>query len=392
MCFFQQSKRRYDLKMNKFNSAAIEKQKVEYYSVIGRLEITKGVTISDTELKVFEAELQKCETEIDAASFIVGATRRYKLMLDINNEPASSHQTETVMFPFVETVIEEPVSPNKNDNSSIEPQTVRDTEEFPLRRDEGNAACATNVEETGTENVSSNNSSSVQNENVENMPLTNTLVMVKVDDLQLTTTKEKSSIFIIYAVREGRDLGCEFTLKKRCKEFDRFECKSCRKIVDKARKTCPVSAEQNPAAIKVVNGTFAGFLKEKHNDSCCVESSATAFARSEKNVCVQFKGKYGGTAKQCYESHSRRLMQSSVQFNITAEDVAEGFKTFDVAKGALNKSSKRKGALVVPKLMNPDETIDKVATLLSKTTPNEETSYFLIGENQVSGTIVLGKL
>lgn len=366
--------------MNKFKSGNIEKLKVDYYAVVGKLEITKNVIISDDELQVFESQLENCECEIDAASLILGATRRYKLLL--KHEPESSQQ-QTVIFDFVETEMCEPST--SEEVTQYDPMSVN--EEINN---------STNTDETVTETASHDNLNAEtdleteQTTDVDSLPLSNSVTMVTIDELQLTTTRERSSMFIVYAVQDGRNLGCEFTTKKKYKEYDRFECKSCRRIVDKTKKTAPVPSDQNPAALKVVGGTFVGFIKDKHNDLCRIEPFATAYARSEKNACVQFKGKYGGTAKQCYEIHSRKLLQSSAQLNVTAMDVADGFKTFDVAKGALNKSNKRKSAMNVPKLMNPDGSINKIATMLSKTMPNEKPDYFLIAECQDSGTVVLG--
>lgn len=176
---------------------------------------------------------------------------------------------------------------------------------------------------------------------------TNSLTMQKVCDLQLTTTRENNSIFIQYDSHMEKSLGCEFTFKRKCKEYDRYECKFCRKLVDKAKKTSKVPEDQEPALLRVVNRKVVDFIKEKHKNLCCIEPLATAYARSENNVCVQHKGKYGGTAKQAYDAHSKKLLKTSPDLNVTVCDIVAGFKTFDAAKGALNKSSNRKSAVAV---------------------------------------------
>ena len=73
--------------------------KADYYLVIGKLEITKGIVINDTE--AFENHLKKCVNDVDAASFILGVTRKYKLLLNSNNEKPLCNQEETTTLPFV---------------------------------------------------------------------------------------------------------------------------------------------------------------------------------------------------------------------------------------------------------------------------------------------------
>lgn len=67
--------------MDKFNSKRLELLKVKFYQTIGALEIEKNIKISDIELKVFETSLRHCQNEMDSASCILGAIRRYSLFL-----------------------------------------------------------------------------------------------------------------------------------------------------------------------------------------------------------------------------------------------------------------------------------------------------------------------
>lgn len=67
--------------MEKFTSQRIEILKVEFYNVIGQLEIAENIVITDNELEIFENKLLECKSESEAAGSILGAIRRYKLML-----------------------------------------------------------------------------------------------------------------------------------------------------------------------------------------------------------------------------------------------------------------------------------------------------------------------
>lgn len=396
--------------MNKFNSESIEKLKVEFYSVIGKLHLLKKIMISDAELEIFEKSIENFSLEIDAASFVLGAIRRYRMMLltsdassaeksaITNNTPAEEavfNRELTSDAEYTDTVAAVVVPESSADNTdtveaTVIPQLFSDANiataeavAFPE-----NASDAENIavgEAAGNDGM---NASTIQDV----MPSTNTLTMIRADNVLLKTTREEQSVFIVYESRNGCELGCEFTLRKRGKQYNRFECKACRRIVDKSKKTAAIGIEQNPAAIKVVDGKFVDFIKSTHNDHCRVESLATAYARSQKNICVQFKGMYGGTAKQCYDTHSRKLQQNSAKFNITTEDVVDGFKTFDFAKGALTKAHKRKSATNMPHCINPDESINKESTLLTKTLRGDDPDFFLIAHCPESGTIILGKI
>ena len=77
--------------MEKFTLETIEKLKIEFYGLVGLLEI-KNIPISDHDLEIFENKLSDCQSESETAGFIVGATRRYKLKTNIGermNFPAT---------------------------------------------------------------------------------------------------------------------------------------------------------------------------------------------------------------------------------------------------------------------------------------------------------------
>lgn len=91
-----------------------------------------------------------------------------------------------------------------------------------------------------------------------------------------------------------------------------------------------------------------------------------------------------------YDGHIKILASTdNNKINITAEDIAEGFKTFDKAKSALKKSGQRKSAARMA-ITQADGLIDKSSTCIVKTSPNEAADFFLISQNLESGTTVLG--
>lgn len=68
--------------MDKFATERIENLKCEYYKFIALLEVRKHIVISDVQLRCFEKKMWECETEDDAAAFLYGGIRRYKLLLE----------------------------------------------------------------------------------------------------------------------------------------------------------------------------------------------------------------------------------------------------------------------------------------------------------------------
>lgn len=68
--------------MEKFKSELIEKLKLQFYKILGRLEIERNIVIPDSHLKIFEKELTECENEVEASGFILGSIRRYKIQLE----------------------------------------------------------------------------------------------------------------------------------------------------------------------------------------------------------------------------------------------------------------------------------------------------------------------
>lgn len=72
----------FTIKMEKFATERIEDLKCEYYKLIALLEVQKHIVISDIQLRCFEKKLSECETEDDAAAFLFGSIRRYKILLE----------------------------------------------------------------------------------------------------------------------------------------------------------------------------------------------------------------------------------------------------------------------------------------------------------------------
>lgn len=62
-------------------AAQIESLKVRFYSIIGRLELEKNIIISQQNLTIFERNVELCETEVEVAGTILGAIRRYEVLL-----------------------------------------------------------------------------------------------------------------------------------------------------------------------------------------------------------------------------------------------------------------------------------------------------------------------
>lgn len=73
--------------MEKFKPERIEILKIQFYTVVGRLELEKEIKICSQNLQTFENCLLKCISESEAASCILGAIRRYETIL---NESAKS--------------------------------------------------------------------------------------------------------------------------------------------------------------------------------------------------------------------------------------------------------------------------------------------------------------
>lgn len=111
--------------------------------------------------------------------------------------------------------------------------------------------------------------------------------------------------------------------------------------------------------------------------------------RSQKNSAVLFKSKYGETSKEAYDEHTQ-ILQASDNL-LTASDLANGFKHFEYASSALKKSNKRKLTMRPQKVYVAERNlVDKFTTEIMKSTYNEPTDYFLIGQDENAGVIVLG--
>lgn len=66
--------------MENYNFDRLEKLKVEFYTVIGRLELEAGVIVNKGQLEIFETAVQNCKSENEAAACILGNTRRFESM------------------------------------------------------------------------------------------------------------------------------------------------------------------------------------------------------------------------------------------------------------------------------------------------------------------------
>lgn len=89
--------------MDKFNTERIEKLKCEFYKLIALLQMRKHIVISDIQLKCFEKTLSECATEDDAAAFIYGSIRRYKIPLEAGKtELLSCHSKFSFQFSIVQ--------------------------------------------------------------------------------------------------------------------------------------------------------------------------------------------------------------------------------------------------------------------------------------------------
>ncbi len=127
-----------------------------------------------------------------------------------------------------------------------------------------------------------------------------------------------------------------------------------------------------------------------HHNECVAEYIGTAYARTVKNDAVVFKSIYGGSSKQVYDTHAKMLTVSGITYNVTAADIAHGFKTFERAGSALKKSSNRKSAVNSEVVKVEDQVIDKATTQILKSSPTEAVDFFLIGQDVAAGVIVLG--
>lgn len=63
-------------------SPRIESLKFRLYTIIGRLEIEKNIIVSILNLTIFEKSLESCESETEVAGAILGAIRRYEVLLN----------------------------------------------------------------------------------------------------------------------------------------------------------------------------------------------------------------------------------------------------------------------------------------------------------------------
>lgn len=220
------------------------------------------------------------------------------------------------------------------------------------------------------------------------MALTNTLTHNEpwIDEHELNTTRENKSIFLIYSTIDDYHLGCEYTLKKNGK-FPRYECKKCRQLCDKDKKNG--FALDSPSAVTTAGNKLKEVKKPTHHSQCRVEFNGTALARSYKNDAVVHKSQFGGSSKEVYDTYTRIVTATNKK--VTAYDLAVGFGTYEYASSALKKANRRTSAINLPKVgVDEGDTIDKSTTLIMKSTIYEKDDYFLVGQDQSAGVIVLG--
>lgn len=228
----------------------------------------------------------------------------------------------------------------------------------------------------------------IMSESDNRMALTNGFIHNRpyVEQHELNTTKDRRSFFLIYSKLNEYDVGCEYTLKRKGL-FPRYECKKCRSLCDRDRRRGCLTEKE--AAITLDGNGLKNIIKSTHHPECRLEFFGTAMARSQKNAAVVYKSVYGGTSKQAYDKHTNILQVSGNL--LTALDLANGFRPFEYASSALKKSNKRKTATRVQKvIVDEDNAIDKTTTRILKSTHNEPTDFFLIG--QKAGVVVLGSL
>lgn len=204
---------------------------------------------------------------------------------------------------------------------------------------------------------------------------------------KLSTTRENASYFLVYSKQDEYTLGCEFTLRRKGK-FPRFECKKCRQLCSRDKRKGIFTEKES--AVTMSGRRIQEVKKASHHAECFLEYYGTAVARTTKNQAVVFKSKYGGSSKAVYDTHSKILFASNKKHNVTAADMASGFKTFERAKPALKKASSRKSATTTQSVLIQEKIIDRDSTLIVKSVPSEPDDYFLIGQDVASGVVVLG--
>lgn len=221
------------------------------------------------------------------------------------------------------------------------------------------------------------------------MALTNTLIhnTPSVCEFELNTSRDKPSFFVIYSKVNEYDIGCEYTFKRKG-ECPRYECRTCRSLCDKDSKLR--NSQEKAAAVTISINVIKEVKKSTHHPQCRVEFLGTALARSQKNAAIVFRSQYGGTCKQVYDKHTKVLVSSSDC--VTAYDIAHGFQPFQQANSALKKSGKRKGAMIQSNVnVGRSDVIEKLSTRIVKSTPLDATDdYFLIGQDESAGVVVLG--
>lgn len=94
--------------MDQFESERIENLKVQFYTIIGRLELEKQIVICYKKLQTFENVILKCESESEAAGCILGAIRRYTSILEhaLPSQDLVPATTDSVFEETSEVVVE----------------------------------------------------------------------------------------------------------------------------------------------------------------------------------------------------------------------------------------------------------------------------------------------
>lgn len=191
--------------------------------------------------------------------------------------------------------------------------------------------------------------------------------------------KQNTAYFLKFHTNEnGEALGQVYTKKV----THRYQCKLCRKFVDKElrdkKKTEKKESEEPPddnsqsesdfsdtlqkpsCFIKKNEDGTISWVERNHHKSCVLITLGEAVGRSYKNKAVNFRNVYGLSSKQSFETH-QRLVQDENPGLVNAMDLKKGFLPWNKAKYALEKSGKRViyASLEILKITGEKRQIDK---------------------------------
>lgn len=209
----------------------------------------------------------------------------------------------------------------------------------------------------------------------------------------LISQREEYSIFIKYHQIGSITYGCRFTTKRVNKSSTRYDCAHCRKIIDKSVRKSKTNKEirkiSEPPAYFNWKDENIKWVKKTHIDLCTLQEYGEATCRSAKNEAVIMKSCNAMTSKQAYDCQKRSLIKKP-ENEITIKNLSNSYKSFTIAKHALNKAHKRKNATISSCSLGDNKRIKKEATIVIPTENLEEAeNHFLIYESP-SGSVVLG--